>query len=310
MPIPDQTLELARQQLGLLTRRQLVAAIGQVAADHAVASQRFERVQRGVYLIRGSAPHPCQPAVAATLRAGDGAVLTGPAALRLMDLEGIHLGEGFAVALPAGRRLRDLGVPLLRRRDPARATWRLGQIEVAAPTDALIESCLLEPPPAPRALRLAHDRLRWTGRLQPGVLHERVTRLRVPVDAPHVRALLHLDGQRATGDGERGLGQLLTRFDPPPEPQVWVTPHRCIDWYFRSLQVGVEYQGVVDHDGAAGRRRDRARDDELSMVGVRLLYVTAADLDDDRSLLARVAAALTVRADELGKAAPTLLAAA
>jgi hypothetical protein len=310
MRLPDQMLDLARQQLGLLARRQLVAAIGPVAADHAVASRHFERMQRGVYRIRGSALHPCQQAVAATLRAGDGAVLTGPAALRLLDLEGIHLGEGFAIALPAGRRIRDLGVPLLRRHDPMRPTWRLGQIEVAGPTDALVESCLLDPPPATRALRLAHDRLRWTGRLQRGVLLDRATSLRAPVDGPALRALLELDRQKATGDGERGLGRLLSRFDPPPEPQVWVTPHRCIDWFFRALQVGVEYQGAVDHDSTSGRRRDQARDDELSMVGIRLLYVSAADLDDERTLLARIAAALTVRADELGQTAPTLLAAA
>lgn len=310
MPIPDHMLDLARQQLGLLARRQLVATIGRVAADHAVASRRFERIHHGVYLVRGSAPHPCQSAVAATLRAGGGAVLTGPAALRLLDLEGVNLGDGCGIAVPAGRRLRDLGVPVLRNRDPERPTWTLGQIRVAAPMDALLESCLLEPPPAVRVLRLAHDRLRWSGRLRPGILHQRLAPLRVPADDPRVRELLQLDGQRATGDGERGLGRLLSRFDPPPEPQVWVTPHRCIDWYFRSLQVGLEYQGNVDHDSESGRRRDRVRDEELSMVGVRLLFVTAADLDDQRSLLARVSAALTVRADELGQAVPTLRAAA
>lgn len=306
MPIPDQLLELARDQLGLLARRQVASTLDPITADNVLTGARFTRVHRGVYLVRGSAPHPCQAAVAASLRAGDRAVLTGPAALRLLDLDGVALGERAAIAVPPGRRLRGLGVPLLRDRDPSRPTWALGEIRVAAPTDALLESCLLDPQPPPRGLRLAHDRLRWTGRLQPGVLQRRLLALGLRGDDPRLRQLTELDRQRATGDGERGLGHLLSRFDPPPEPQVWVTPHRCVDWYFRPLQVGIEYQGTVDHDSAAGRRSDRARDEELSMVGIRLLYVTAADLDDQRSLLARVAAALAVRADELGQQTPTL----
>jgi hypothetical protein len=177
---------------------------------------------------------------------------------------------------------------------------------VAEPADALVESCLLEPPPEPCALRLAHDRLRWTGRLRPGFLRERVEQLGLDPADPRLGELLEIEGQRAVGDGERHLGRLLSRFDPAPEPQVWITPHRCLDWYFRPLRVGIEYQGSADHDSPSGRRNDRARDDELSLVGAALLYVSSADLDDERALLARVAAALTARADELGRRAPTL----
>jgi hypothetical protein len=306
MRLPDALLRLASDQLGLLARHQVVPVLGPVAADHALASSRFHRVQRGVYQVRGGAPHPCQLAVASTLRAGPGSVLTGPAALLLLNLDGVCLGPVGAVAVPAGRRLRELGAPVLPERDPSRPTWSLGQVQVAQPADALLEACLLPTPPDPRALRLTHDRLRWTGRLRAGVLHSRAVELGVDLDDQRLDELLELDGSREVGDGERRLGRLLSRFDPPPEAQVWVTPHRCVDWYFRQLRVGIEYQGSVDHDSPSGRRRDRTRDEELSLIGTVLVYASAADLDDERSLLARVAAALTVRADELGQRAPTL----
>lgn len=67
---------------------------------------------------------------------------------------------------------------------------------------------------------------------------------------------------RADTDGERVLGRLLQHFEPPPEPQVWVTPGRRTDWCFRMLRLAVEYLGSVDHGFAARRAADLVRDDE------------------------------------------------
>ncbi len=142
--------------------------------------------------------------------------------------------------------------------------------------------------------------------LQPGQLLERATR-RCCLTLAESSGLLALDGTRATGDGERKLGRLLGRFDPPPEPQVWVTPHRCVDWYFRSVRLGVEYQGSVDHDHPQGRARDRARAEELAQAGVRLLFVTAADLSAPEGLLTHIGSALMARAQHLEVDAPRFL---
>jgi len=181
----------------------------------------------------------------------------------------------------------------------------LGQVRIAPVADALLDTLSIDPPPRPRALRLAHDRLRWEGRLHPGEITARAAQFRLP-QSLRSQELLALDATPATGDGERELGRILGRFDPPPEPQVWVSPHRCVDWYFRALQLGVEYQGAPDHATGAGRRADRVRDDELAMAGIELLYITAADLRSDRAVAARVATALTSRAYELGVGAPRL----
>lgn len=305
MHLTDALFDLMTFQLGLLARRQVVAELGEVVADRVLRAPGLERVHLGVVRIRGGATHPCQEAVAATLRCGPEAILSGPAALHLLALDGVNPGGAFEVLLPAGRRVRGVSFPW--RRDPAgdRTTWRLGQVRIADPTDALIESCLLHPTPPARQLRQVHDRLRWAGRLRPTMLGDRasaLTRQRPLV----LRELLELDGQASTGDGERGLGRLLTRFDPPPEPQVWVTPYRRVDWLFRPIHLGIEYQGRLDHGSAGGRLGDRARDDELAQSGLRLLYVTAEDLRDGQALLVRIAAAVNSRAYELGVRAPTL----
>lgn len=298
-------LDLASKQLGLLARRQAIAALGEVAADHFLRLAWFERVERGVVRIRGGATHPCQPAVAATLRCGLGAVLTGPAAVHLLGVDGARPGGAFEVLLPPGRRVSGVEFPTRRDRDPARTTWALGGVRIAAPGDALLESCLQGSGLPSRQLRQLHDRLRWGGHLRPGSLTARAPALGSG-RAEALRELLELDGQASTGDGERELGRLLRRFDPPPEPQVWVTPYRRVDWLFRPIQLALEYQGRVDHGTAAGRRADRVRDDELAQTGLRILYVTAEDLRDPQALLVRVGAAVTSRAYERGIRAPTL----
>jgi hypothetical protein len=85
---------------------------------------------------------------------------------------------------------------------------------------------------------------------------------------------------------------------------VWVTPHRRVDWWFRSLRYGLEYQGSVDHATLAGRIADADRDLELVRDDIRLGYVTAADLRDVGALTARIASALVVRAHERGCPSP------
>lgn len=305
MRLPDHLLDLASRQLGLLARRQVVVQVGEVVADRLLRTPWLERVHHGVVRIRGGAWHPCQDAVAATLRCGPAAILTGPAALHLLSVDGVTPGGAFEVLLPPGRRVRGVAFPTRRDPESARSTWALGEVRIAEPSDALVESCLLRPTPPARQLRQTHDRLRWSGRIRPGMLATRVPAL-ARNHPPVLRELLELDGQASTGDGERTLGQLLQRFDPAPEAQVWVTPYRRVDWLFRSIQLGLEYQGRIDHGSAGGRLGDQARDDELAQTGLRLLYITAEDLRDPQALLTRIAAAATSRAYERGIRAPTL----
>ena len=311
MQPPDDAYQLCRDQLGVLARRQLVAMVGRVDADHLLATSRFEGLLRGVHRVRGGAAHPHQFAVAATLRSGPGATLTGPAALGLLDLEAVDLGQGFEVVVPGDRRVTGVAFAVRTDPDPDRPVWHLGEVRVADPADALIEAASRAPGVRPRALRLAHDRLRWTDQLRSGQLTARAQHLRLLMAGDASRGLLdellEMDATPATGDGERALGRILSRFDPPAEAQVWISPRHCLDFYVRTLRSAVEYQGRADHATEAGRSSDRVRDEELTAAGIRLIYVTAEDLRDERALLARIGAALTARADELGLPAPRLM---
>jgi hypothetical protein len=301
----DAVADLCAAQLGVIARWQFPGAVSAGRVDRFLASAGMERLYRGVYAVRAGAVHRHRGAIAAALRVGPKAILSGPAALELGPVDGIWLSDDFVVLRQPPLRMTGDRIPLASDRDPTRACERLGEVRIAPPADALLDTLARPSLPPPRRLRLAHDQLRWAGRLQPGSLADRARQLRAPA-AVRQHELLALDATPATGDGERHLGRLLSRFAPAPDPQVWVTPYRCVDWYFRSVRLGVEYQGGADHGTEAGRASDQRRDTELATVGIRLVYVTAADLQDERALVATVAGALTARALELGAPAPAL----
>ena len=303
-------LKLAELQFGLVARYQAVARVGVARGDTILRRGPFERVDRGVYRALG-APHlGIQPALSAALRVGPGAAVTGPSALALYEVDGFGLLQGrlpFEVLLPPGRRVTHPSFAVRRDPDPSRAVATWGEIRIVGPTDGLIDSAAFMDQVGARWLRLAHDVLRWRGILKPGRLQDRIAELGAGAPGGAALAeLLELDDQTATGDGERRLGWLLGRFDPPPEPQVWVRPDRRLDWYFRRLRYGWEYQGSVDHGTVTGRQADAVRDAELRREGVRIGYVTDADLADEATFLATAAGALSARAYELGVDAPRL----
>lgn len=299
---------LAEKQLGLFARRQAVARLGSSGTDALVRTDRLERVATGVYRFRGGMRLPSQRAIAATLRAGEGATLTGPVALSLLDVDGFGLlarSLPYEVLLPPGRRLRRADLPTRQDPDPTRAVHLRGEVRVVGPTDALIDSARFAQEIGERRLRLAHDVLRWRGILKPGRLTDRIVELGARAPGGAVLAeLLDLDVRAEVSEGERRLGAVLRAFDPPPEPQAWVTPYRRVDWWFAMLRLAVEYQGSVDHGTAGGRREDRDRDAELREANVRVVYVTASDLERPATLAATVAAALAARAHELGVETP------
>jgi hypothetical protein len=307
MPLPASVARLVESQLGVVARQQLHTRMPGEHADALLRGPWFEQVEHGVHRVVGGARLAEQAAVAAALRAGPGATLSGPVVLALYNVDGFVGDEPFVVLTPPGRRLRGVGFPHRRDPDPRRPTGARGEVRLVGPMDALIDSAPFAEEIGVRRLRLAHDVLRWRGVLRPGTLIERTSELgRHNPGCAALAELLELDGQVSTGDGERTLGRLLSRFRPAPEPEVWVTPHRRVDWYFRSVRVGYEYQGPVDHATLVGRLADAQRDVELRRAGIHLAHLVAADLDDERALLATVAGTLTARAHELGVSPPVL----
>ncbi len=305
--LPAPAIELAESQLGVIARSQLLRWMSAGAVDGLRTRGRLEVLERGVYRVVGGARLPDQLVLAAALRAGSGAMVTGPYVLGDLRVDGFGPGDPFEILVPDGRELHNVGFAHRRVGLSDREFRARGEVRLASPGDALIDAALHRSTVGDRALRVAYDHLRWRGLASTSALRARLV-ARGASD-PAVQAFGQLFGDSgliSESEGERLLAPVLTRIRPQPVPQVWVTPKRRVDWYLRELRIGWEYLGSIDHASADRRRLDGSRDAELGAFGVRLLYVTARDLDDPLALLATTMSALVVRAEELGAAAPVL----
>lgn len=302
--LPAPAVVLAERQLGVIARWQLRRWLRGDQIDGLVHRRVLVRLQRGVYRLHGSAVVPGQIPFAAALRAGPTAVLTGPAVLGHLGVDGFDAGGLFEVLLRPGRRLA--GVEFPWRIDPARfrGVTEHGAIRLTLPGDALVHSTRWRDELGDRTLRLGCHWLGWRGHLDRDAYLRRLVR-RAGADPAAATMLEILGGERfarCESDGEIDLGCILSGFDPAPTPQVWLHPGRRTNWYFDLLRLAIEYDGGVDHqDAAAEAQRDR----ELAEEGVQVLHVTPADLLDEAALLARIVTALTLRALEFGVPAPT-----
>lgn len=307
--VPEPILSLAEAQRGVIARYQVVHLAGAGVADYLMRSRwcgPLDPPVRGVRRVRGGAGLDEQQAFAAALRARPKATITGPIVLGLLGVGEIDTDAPFEILVNQSRRLSNVPFPYRVDPDPDRPVMRHGHVRLANPLDALIDSAAFAAQLGERPLRVAWDQLRWRGIAHTDRLVRRIEELDGSAPgAARLRDVLELGGGAGPeSEGERKLGRVLDCFEPRPEPQIWVTPSRRVDWYFRHLRLGYEYLGRVDHATSSGRIRDDARDRELREEGVRLHYVTAEDLREPRSLLATVAGALTVRAHELAASPP------
>lgn len=307
--LPEPVVARAEHQFGVLGRVQLLRWLTEDQVDGLVRSGVFLPIERGAYRVAGGATMPEQAAMAAVIRARPGAVITGPLVLALLGVDGFTRSDPFEVLTAPGRRLR--GVTFRHRANPTPTTptAQFRGLPIARPTACLVDAHRWVSVIGDRRLRLGTDAARWKKLTTDEKLVARARHLgRSDPGGGRILAMADSGDLKCESQGERDLGALLRRFKPPPEAQVWVTPKRRVDWYWRSLRLALEYLGTVDHATVAGRLADAQRDEELRQVGVRTVPVTATDLRDPDALLPTVAAALTVRAAQLGHAAPTLAA--
>jgi len=94
----------------------------------------------GVYMAATGAPTTLQQEMAALLYAGDGSLVTGPAALRSHDIR-TEVTEIVDVLVPAARQRRDTGFVKLHRttRMPERI-WEAGPVRYVTPARAVADS--------------------------------------------------------------------------------------------------------------------------------------------------------------------------
>jgi hypothetical protein len=304
---PDDVIDLLEAQLGVIARFQLREHVAPSAIDQHVRMDRLRPVARGVYRVAGGAVLPDQLALAAALVARPEATITGPFVLSRHRLDGFEPDAPFEVLLQPGRSDPRAGGPYRRDPLPDRPVDRLGEVRLARPLDALLDSGRFRDRLGDRQLRLAYDQLRWRKLLRVEDLRAAIEQRRDDPGAQAVAEVLDLDDLRSESEGERRLGRILGMFRPGPEAQVWVSRRRRVDWFFRPLRLGVEYDGSVDHAHRRGRQADLDRDRELAREGIRLELVTAADLRQEEVLVARIAGALALRARELRATAPVFI---
>jgi hypothetical protein len=306
MALPPDALDLAARQYGVLSRRQLLRWLPPSSLEGKVRRRAFEPLERGVYRVTDGVAVAGQSAVAAALRCGPGAVLTGPFVLGHHRIEGFDLDAPFEVLVPSRRRLANLAFTTRKDPDPGRPVELLGEVRLASKSDALVDSARHLGRYTDRQLRRAYDQLRFVHDVRTATVERRIAS-RGPGDPAVAVFLAAIDGDLVVeSEGERALAPVLGRLDPAPEPQVWVTPRRRVDFYLRGLRFAWEYLGDADHRRAAERRADAERDEELAAQAIRIHYVVAADLHDPVAFLAATMAALAHRAEQLGARMPTL----
>ena len=305
----DAVYDLAQQQRGVIGRFQLESLLGRSATGQLLRGGRLEPVLRGIWRFRGGAEVAEQVAFAAALRARPEALVTGPVVLGLLGIPGFVGAAEFEILTAQHRRL--CNVAFGHRVDPAprRGRASYGAVRVAGPLDALIDTAAFTDGFTDRDLRVAWDHLRYRRLASVAALRGRLERLQdlAPGAAILQRVLDEAGGDRIESEGERQLAPFVGCFEPAFAPQVWVTPGRRVDFFCRHCRYGFEYLGRVDHDCVAQRIADDQRDAELRGEGVRLSYVTKADLDEPVALFGTMTASLMVRAHELGVTPPIVV---
>ncbi|MBW3665537.1 MAG: hypothetical protein KY469_20775 [Actinobacteria bacterium] len=302
--LPDPALELLDRQFGAIGRFQLLEWLEPAEIDGKVRHGALVVIERGVYRTRGGARSTEQTAMARTLRARPGARITGPLVLALINIDGFTRKDPFDVLTRPGRRMRGIDWP--HREDPTPDVGRatLKKLPMVTPTIALVDSARF-PEIGDRRLRLGLDVCRWRSLTSDDEVLARA-RLLGPTD-PGAAFWLELLADRVPGsesDAESRMVTWLQVFDPAPEPQVWVTPSRRVDGYWRAYQLILEYLGSVDHSYAEARIRDDERARELEALGNRVIPVVAADLRDREVFLTRMTHIVSLRAYELGLPPP------
>jgi very-short-patch-repair endonuclease len=272
---------LARQQHGLVTRAQLLAAgLRPGAVDRRLRGARLRALHRGVYLV-GPLALPRTPLMAAVLACGPGALLSHGTAASLWDLvPGRGAGDPLDVAVPGGDRRRPgIRIHRIGPLAPAERT-ELDGIPVTTPARTLLD---LAGTVAGRELEQAIARGERAGlvtaRELAGALSRRRGRpgaaaLRLLLDAAHRPALTRSEAE------ERFLALVRQAGLPAPEVNVRVGPFE-LDFLWRAAGLAVEVDGFRFHASPAAFERDRRRDARLAARGIQVIRLSWRQVADE-----------------------------
>lgn len=294
---------LARRQHGLITRQQaLVCGAPRSGIEWKLGQGHWLALRPGVYAMAGAPATWEQAVLAATLAGGPAAFASHGTALRLWGLSDRIDRDAIHIVSPPGRRIRLDGivahrstllspVDLSRRSAVPCTTVARAIVEVSGGLGASASGKLLD-----LAIRQRRGELEATRAC--------VARLSGP-GRRRLEVIRHVLCDRLPGydPGDSDLEVRALRaihrasMDPPVQQHpVRIKGRRCrIDLAYPSLMIAIELDGWDAHGVYSAFHADRARRNELTILGWQVLQLTSQMTDDEmvdhvRRLLASVAA--------------------
>lgn len=280
--------ELARRQHGVVSLEELRAAgLSRDAIRHRVARGQLTRLHSGVYLV-GPLTDPLTEPFAAVLACGPTAVLSHRAAAHLHGLTKERLGPIHAT-VSAGRP-RPKGVVV--HRSPVAPDERCERDAIPLTT---IERTLVDI--AGQASRRELERLveqavvlRLTSEealAEAAAEHRRAARLRSVLDTLTSPSLTR-------SEAESRLLELVRQANLPAPVTNTRIGRWEVDAYWPRQRLVVEVDGYAFHSNRRAFERDRLKDGELLLRGLRVLRITWRQLaSEPHAVVATLAAAVS-----------------
>lgn len=281
-----------RKQLAVVARRELKSELGyrdgQVEGwvrRGLLEVMRYRGVRLvGVYRSPMAPQPPEQALLAAALRCGPEAWVTGEAALGLLGFEGYSPRAAFRVLVPPGRWVRNVPFPVDRDTLHAEHRARTGGVPITRPARSIVEvartvTC--------KRLRSTVDQAVWRKLVTIPELRACATALRHE-GARTLREMIDDGVFEQESEGERALKPVLTGLDPPPRWQYYVSSDIRVDCCLADVPIVIEYYGEEAHALPHLRERDHQRTRTIEALGYTVLEVWKQDLRQPEVLRARI----------------------
>jgi very-short-patch-repair endonuclease len=277
MPADAAVVRLAGRQHGVVTIAQLLGlGLSRHAVTHRIQSGWLRRVHRGVYLV-GPLTGAHTGAMAATLAAGDGALLSHRSAAVLWELQASQPGP-LDVLVPGRKARHRPGLRLHRDAiHPADATTRHG-IPLTSPARTLLDLAIQL---TPSQLARATEHAQIHHAVTDSSLSEQFSRYPRHRGTAALREAMQPEPSLTRSEAERRLLDLIRKAGlPPPETNVRLHGHE-VDFLWRAQRLVVEVDGYAYHQTRAAFERDRRRDADLQEAGFRVLRPTWRRIADE-----------------------------
>lgn len=274
---------VVRRQHGVITRWQLLdLGFTDEAIRHRLKTGRLHRIWPQVYSV--GRPHLEREGIlmAAVLTCGDGAALSHHTAAELWTIRPKRSGP-IHISLPSPRDVQRTGIETHRRR--AFETARRKGIRVTTPAQTIID---IAPGLTERQLERTIDEADKLDLIHPEPLRDAAAQ-KAGEGAATVRNLLEKRTfLLSDSDLERLFIPIAERAGlEKPETQARVNGHR-VDFFFRDKGVVVEADGGRFHRTPSQQRRDRIRDHDHTLAGLRPVRFTHDQIAHEPDYVARI----------------------